>query len=154
VFVVNKWDLYADEVARREWVEYLREQFRMMPWAPIAFTTATKGRKAKEVIDVAQRLFRQSRTRVPTARLNTVLRDAVEANQPPADARGRPVRLFYATQVEEAPPTIVISTSAPRSVSETYQRYLHNAFRKALPYHEVPIRILLRGRTTAAAQAD
>jgi GTP-binding protein len=154
VFVVNKWDLYADEVARREWVEYLREQFRMMPWAPIAFTTATKGRKAKEVIDVAQRLFRQSRTRVPTARLNTVLRDAVEANQPPADARGRPVRLFYATQVEEAPPTIVISTSAPRSVSETYQRYLHNAFRKALPYDEVPIRILLRGRTTAAAQAD
>jgi GTP-binding protein len=154
VFVVNKWDLYAGDVARREWADYLREQFRMMPWAPIAFTTATQGRNVKGVIDVAQRLFRQSRTRVPTARLNTVLRDAVAANQPPADSRGRPVRLYYATQVEEAPPTIVISTSAPRSVAETYQRYLLNTFRRELPYHEVPIRLLLRGRGTAAEPAD
>jgi GTP-binding protein len=147
VFVVNKWDLYAADVRRKEWADYLREQFRMMPWAPVAFATAKSGRNVKAVIDVAQRLFRQSRTRVPTARLNTVLREAIETNQPPADTRGRPVRLYYATQVEAAPPTIVISTSAPRSVSEPYKRYLLNAFRKALPFHEVPIRLLLRGKS-------
>jgi GTP-binding protein len=147
VFVVNKWDLYAADVKRKEWVQYLRDEFRMMPWAPIAFTTAKSGRNVKAVIDVAQRLFRQSRTRVPTARLNAVLRSAVEANQPPADTRGRPVRLYYATQVEAAPPTVVISTSAPRSVSEPYKRYLLNTFRKALPFHEVPIRLLLRGKS-------
>ena len=147
VFVVNKWDLYAADVRRKEWADYLREQFRMMPWAPVAFATAKSGRNVKAVIDVAQRLFRQSRTRVPTARLNAVLRAAVETNQPPADTRGRPVRLYYATQVEAAPPTIVISTSAPRSVSEPYKRYLLNTFRKALPFHEVPIRLLLRGKS-------
>ncbi len=150
VFVVNKWDLYAADVKRTEWVQYLRDEFRMMPWAPIAFTTAKSGRNVKAVIDVAQRLFRQSRTRVPTARLNTVLRNAVEANQPPADQRGRPVRLYYATQVEAAPPTIVISTSAPRSVSEPYKRYLLKTFREALPFHEVPIRLLLRGKSAPA----
>ena len=147
VFVVNKWDLYAADVRRKEWADYLREQFRMMPWAPVAFATAKSGRNVKAVIDVAQRLFRQSRTRVPTARLNTVLREAIEANQPPADTRGRPVRLYYATQVEAAPPTIMISTSAPRSVTEPYKRYLLNTFRKALPFHEVPIRLLLRGKS-------
>jgi GTP-binding protein len=150
VFVVNKWDLYAADVKRKEWVQYLRDEFRMMPWAPIAFTTAKSGRNVKAVIDVAQRLFRQSRTRVPTARLNAVLRSAVEANQPPADTRGRPVRLYYATQVEAAPPTVVISTSAPRSVSEPYKRYLLNTFREALPFHEVPIRLLLRGKSAPA----
>jgi predicted GTPase len=41
----------------------------------------------------------------------------------------------------------VISTSAPRSVSEPYKRYLLNTFRKALPFHEVPIRLLLRGKS-------
>lgn len=126
----------------------------MMPWAPVAFVTATSGRNVKAVIDVAQRLFRQSRTRVATARLNTVLREAVEANQPPADTRGRPVRLYYATQVESAPPTIVISTSAPRSVSEPYKRYLLNAFRKALPFHEVPVRLLLRGKAAAGQDEE
>jgi GTP-binding protein len=154
VFVVNKWDLYAADVKRKEWADYLRDEFRMMPWAPVAFATAKSGRNVKAVIDTAQRLYRQSRTRVPTARLNTVLREAVEANQPPADTRGRPVRLYYATQVEAAPPTIVISTSAPRSVSEPYKRYLLNTFRKALPFHEVPIRLLLRGKSKESKDED
>ncbi len=154
VFVVNKWDLYAADVKKQEWEEYLRDTFRTMPWAPIAFVTATKGRNVKAVIDTAQRLYRQSRERTPTARLNTVLRQAVEINRPPADSRGRPVRLYYATQVEVAPPTIVISASAPRSLSEPYRRYLLNAFRKELPFHEVPIRLYVRGKSSADKTDD
>jgi len=98
------------------------------------------------VVDTARRLYRQSSTRIPTGRLNTVIRAAVEANQPPADGRGRPVRVYYATQVEVNPPTIVLSTSAPRSIPDPYQRYLVNALRKATPLTEVPIRLLVRGR--------
>ena len=55
-------------------------------------------------------------------------------------------RLYFATQVEVGPPTIVISASAPRSVSDPYRRYLLNAFRKELPFHEVPIRLYVRGK--------
>ena len=153
VFVVNKWDLYAADVKKREWAQYLRDTFRTMPWAPVAFVTATESRNVKATIDTAQRLFRQSRERVATARINTVLRQAVEANQPPADSRGRPVRLYFATQVEVAPPTIVISASAPRSVSDPYRRYLVNAFRKELPFREVPVRLYIRGKDSSAADA-
>jgi GTP-binding protein len=154
VFVVNKWDLYAADVKKREWAEYLRDTFRTMPWAPVAFVTATKGRNVKAVIDTAQRLYRQSRERASTSKLNTVLRQAVEANQPPADTRGRPVRLYFATQVDVGPPTIVISASAPKSVSDPYRRYLLNVFRKELPYHEVPIRLYVRGKTSDAAKEN
>jgi GTP-binding protein len=118
----------------------------------VEFVTAKNGRNVKTVIDTAQRLFRQSQTRVPTARLNTILRAAIDANQPPADTRGRPVRIYYATQVETAPPTIVLSTSAPKSLTEAYRRYLIGALRKQTPFHEVPIRLLVRGRTTEEKQ--
>jgi GTP-binding protein len=146
VFVVNKWDLYAGEVQTREWTQYLRDTFRTMPWAPVAFVTATKSRNVKAAIDTAQRLYRQSRTRVATAKLNDVLRDAVDANRPSPDGRGRPVRLYYATQVDVGPPTIVISASAPKSISEPYKRYLTGVFQKRLPFREVPVRLLLRGK--------
>jgi GTP-binding protein len=148
VLVVNKWDLYAGDVKQKEWVEYLRDTFRTMPWAPVEFVTATSGRNVKAVVDTAQRLFRQSRTRVPTAKLNTILRAAIAANQPPADTRGKPVRIFYATQVESTPPTIVLSTSAPKSVSEPYRRYLLGVLRKQTPFTEVPIKLIVRGRTS------
>ena len=149
VFVVNKWDLYAGDVQKREWNQYLRDTFRTMPWAPVAFVTATKSRNVKATIDTAQRLYRQSHTRVPTPRLNDILREAVDANRPPADIRGRPVRLYFATQVEVGPPTIVISASAPKSISEPYKRYLMNVFHKRLPFSEVPLRILVRGKKSA-----
>ena len=148
VLVVNKWDLYAGDVKQKEWVEYLRDTFRTMPWAPVEFVTATSGRNVKAVVDTAQRLFRQSRTRVPTAKLNTIVRAAIEANQPPADTRGKPVRIFYATQVESTPPTVVLSTSAPKSVSEPYRRYLLGVLRKQTPFTEVPIKLIVRGRTS------
>jgi len=154
VFVINKWDLYAGEVARKEWVDYLRETFRSMPWAPVEFTTATSGRNAKAVVDTAQRLFRQASTRIPTAKLNSVVRAAVESNRPPADGRGRPVRIYYATQVEVNPPTIVLSTSAPRSVSEPYKRYLVNTLREVTPLREVPIRLHVRGRGSDEEKED
>ncbi len=154
VFVVNKWDLYAGEVPRKEWVEYLRETFRTMPWAPVEFTTAKSGRNVKAVIDTAQRLYRQSSTRIPTSKLNQIVRDAIEANHPPADGRGRPVRVYYATQVEVNPPTVVLSTSAPRSVSEPYKRYLVNTLRETTPLSEVPIRLFVRGRGSDDEKED
>jgi GTP-binding protein len=122
-----------------------------MPWAPVEFVTATSARNVKAVVDTAQRLFRQSRARVPTAKLNTILRSAIAANQPPPDTRGRPVRIYYATQVEVAPPTIVLSTSAAKSVSEPYKRYLLSALRKQTPFREVPIKLFVRGRTKEEA---
>jgi GTP-binding protein len=153
VFVVNKWDLYAADVKKREWTQYLRDTFRTMPWAPVAFVTATRSRNVKATIDKAQRLYRQSHTRVPTPRLNDVLRGAVDANKPPADTRGRPVRLYFATQVEVGPPTIVISASAPRSISDPYKRYLINVFHRELPYSEVPIKLLFRGKKTGEGES-
>jgi len=135
-------------------VQYLRDTFRTMPWAPVEFVTAKNGRNVKAVIDTAQRLFRQSSSRVPTARLNTIIRAAVEANRPPADTRGRPVRIYYATQVETNPPTVVLSTSAPRSVTEPYKRYLLGVLRKETPFREVPIRLFVRGRTTGEKEEE
>ena len=54
LLVVNKWDLYAGDVERSEWAQYLRDTFRTMPWAPIAFVTATTGRNVKAAIDTTQ----------------------------------------------------------------------------------------------------
>ncbi len=150
VLVVNKWDLYAGDVERSEWSQYLRDTFRSMPWAPIAFVTAETGRNVKAAIDTAQRLFRQSQARVPTAALNTIIHAATQANHPPADHRGRPVRIYFATQIATAPPTIMLSTSSPQSITAPYKRYLLSSLRKQAPFTEVPIKLIIRGRKTGA----
>jgi GTP-binding protein len=56
------------------------------------------------------------------------------------------VRIYYATQVETAPPTIMLSVSAAAAMSQPYRRYLMNVLRKATVFREVPIKLLVRGR--------
>jgi hypothetical protein len=56
------------------------------------------------------------------------------------------VRVYYATQVQSSPPTIVLFVNNPSHVSETYQRFIINRFRELLPYAEVPIKLVMRGR--------
>jgi len=152
IFVVNKWDLYAGKVPTDKWVSYLHETFRTMHYAPIAFITGQTGKNAKALLNHAQMLFKQSQTRVSTAGLNKLLRAAVERNQPPLH-HGRRIKIYYATQVGAAPPTIVLFCSNPHALDNTYRRYLLGVFRDELSYSEVPIKLYLRQRESEPAPA-
>jgi GTP-binding protein len=160
VLVVNKWDL-AKQIIReqrqaggkvpddrqlmQEYREYLNAELRNLDYAPVAFVTATEGRNVQAVLDTAQRLFKQARLRISTGRLNQVIRRVLEERTPSTPSGNRP-KIYYATQVETAPPSIVLVVNRPVLIDETYQRFMINRLRELLPYPEVPIRLLLRPR--------
>jgi GTP-binding protein len=75
----------------------------------------------------------------------------VFSERAPSTPHGQRVRVYYATQTDVAPPTIVLFVNNPEVVHETYQRFMINRFRELLPYDEVPIRLLLRGRVKGQA---
>ena len=145
VFVVNKWDLMVDSLTTDRWVRYLRDTFRTMWHVPIAFITGKTGKNVKALLNHAQMLFKQSRSRVATATLNKMLRAALEHSPPPLYRNKRP-KIYYSTQVAEEPPTIVLFCNNPQALSAQYQRYLLSVFRDQLSFGEVPIKLYLRKR--------
>jgi GTP-binding protein len=145
IFVVNKWDLMAGSMPMDKWVTYLRDTFRTMLYVPIAFITGQTGKNVKAMLNHAQMLFKQSRMRLSTAQLNKLLRAAIEENPPPTH-QNRRARIFFATQVAEQPPTIVLFCNDPKLISQGYQRYLLGVFREQLRFNEVPIKLYLRRR--------
>ena len=146
IFVVNKWDLYAGKVATEEWAKYIQDTFRTMRFAPVAFVTGKTGKNTKMLLNHAQMLYRQANERIGTGELNRLLEAAVAYNEPPMHKNRRP-KLYYATQVAVAPPTIVIFASDPKSIGADYERYLLNYFRDHLPFGEIPIKLCLRQRS-------
>ena len=145
MFVVNKWDMTGGSMPTDKWVGYLRDTFRTMWYAPIAFITGQTGKNVKAMLNHSQMLFRQSLQRVPTGRLNKLVRAALEQNPPPAFQNHRP-KVYYATQVAIQPPTVVLFCNDPRAISPQYQRYLLKVFREQLKFAEVPIKLYLRKR--------
>jgi GTP-binding protein len=164
IVVVNKWDLAKEQAQslRKEnaghkevavddrelmekYREYLDEEIKHLDYAPIAFITAKDKRNVQTVLDLSQRLFKQANERVSTSKLNNAIRQMME-ERGPSTPSGRRARVYYATQTDTAPPTIVLFVNNPNYLNETYQRYMVNRFRELLPYAEVPIRLMIRGR--------
>ena len=152
IFVVNKWDLAADADISK-WADYLFKNFAHMRHVPIAVITAKTGRNVKKLINLAQSIYKQARTRVPTGHLNRVLRAAVK-NWPPPMRQNRTPRILFATQVATEPPTIVIKCNAAELFDEDYKRYLLGVFREQLPFKEVPIKLYFRSKDMDPDQAE
>ena len=150
IFVVNKWDLYYQQMPTERWVTYLRDTFQTMWHVPIAFITAETGKNVKALLNHSQMLFKQSLSRVTTGRLNRLIGEAVEHHPPPLHHHRRP-KIYYATQVGTQPPTIVLMCNEPKAFPNTYRRYLLGVLRDRLSFGEVPIKMYLKKRAEAEA---
>ena len=142
--VVNKWDLAVGKTT----AEYERYFGKIMPglkFAPIVFTSATEDMNVLGVLDIVRKLHKQSTIRVPTADLNQAVQQAI-THRKPSPKKNKLPRIYYATQVSVNPPTLLLFVNYPELFSASYKRYLANYFRKVLPFHEIPIRIVFRER--------
>jgi GTP-binding protein len=146
MLVVNKWDLARGQVAGGDYEAYFDKVFPEISYAPICLTSATTGMNVHQTIRLAEQLFDQSRLRVPTGLLNTVIRQIAAQRGPSHKAGTRPPKILYVSQITTCPPTIVCFVNDVRSFDHSYQRYLLNQLRQRLPYAEVPIRLLFRSR--------
>ena len=159
IFVVNKWDLakemirtrrkegeeMRDEDIMEEYRDYLNQELRHLDYAPMVFITAKDGKNVQMVIDLAQHLFHQTNERLSTAKVNQAVRQILEERQPSTPS-GRRARIYYATQIDVAPPTIVLFVNNPDYFDQAYSRFIVNRLRDILPYPEVPIRLVVRRR--------
>ena len=157
VLVMNKWDLAMEKTRKNrpdiddttlmeEFGKYLDETLVNLDFAPIVFFTAKDSKNVQIVLDTAQRLFNQASTRLTTGQLNRSVRQILQ-EKVPSTPSGRKARIYYATQTSVAPPPSSSSSTTPNSSNESYQRFMVNRFRELLPFGEVPMKLVLRGRT-------
>jgi GTP-binding protein len=147
LFAVNKWDLVEKETGTTEaFTLRLHEVFPLLTGAPILYVSAKTGIRVSRIPAVVRDLNEERHRRVSTHELNEILQSALNRRQPPVRKDGKPVRLFYATQTEEIPPTFIIFASDPRAVASSYEGYLRNTFRERLGIHAAPIRLVFRER--------
>jgi GTPase len=146
IIVANKWDLVAKETNTAvQFERSLHQRAPALRWVPVLFTSALTGLRVHKVLDLVLEVAANRELRIPTNRVNEVLRKLIERKNPPM-FRGLQVRMQYASQVAVKPPTIVIFANHPKGVPEHYMRYLHNGFRAAWGFMGTPLRLRLRAK--------
>ena len=94
-------------------------------------------------------LFKQSRSRISTPKLNKIIKEALIKHPPPLANNKRRPRIYYAAQIGIEPPTIMLKCNNPNSFNKTYRRYLLGVLRDSLDFGEVPIRMVLEKRSSS-----
>ena len=147
VLLANKWDLMDDE-ARRQFGVDLERKLYFVDWAPLLRVSARTGRGVEKIWGLVDKVLAERSRRIPTAALNQWLGQATERTPPPP-ARGRSVKVRYATQARVDPPELVLFTSGP--LTPSYRRYLERDLRRTFGFEGTPVRLVVRVRTRERA---
>lgn len=144
LIVVNKWDaIEKDDKTMKKFEEDIRENMAFLSYAPIVYISALTGQRTHRVLEWVKYISEQQNMRIPTARLNEVIGEALRLNPPPTD-KGKKCRILYGTQVGVKPPKFVIYVNEPELVHFSYERYLVNQIRQNFGFDGTPIWLLIR----------
>ncbi len=147
IAVCNKWDL----VEKDTWTapDFQRDAGRRAPFlrhVPFLFVSALTGLRVRKTLELVLAVAERRRHRIPTHEVNEVVEELAR-RQPPPHARGRAVRIKYATQAETAPPTFILFSNLPDEIPVHYRRFIVNGLRDRWGFEGVPLRLRLRKST-------
>ncbi|KAB2969454.1 MAG: ribosome biogenesis GTPase Der [Thermoanaerobaculia bacterium] len=146
VVAINKWDLLEEEGRERIEQTWLRLA-EVLAGPPRVNLSALTGRGAERVFAAVDEARRGYRLEIPTGELNRAFEGWLRQHQPPV-VEERPWKLFYASQVATGPPTFMLFANRALPISHSYRRYLENRLRESFGLGGVPVRLVIRRRST------
>ncbi len=139
VVLLNKWDL-CDTEQREDVTEQVGQRLHFVGDAPVLRISALTGKNVGRLWPALAESIEHYRTRIPTRRVNDVVRAAQVEHPAPAGAR-----ILYATQGATDPPTFTLF--ANREVPRTWLRYIERRLRDDLGLGSTPIKLRVRRRS-------
>ncbi len=144
LIVINKWDIREDK-NYEDAVNDIRDELKFLHYAPLITISAKTGMRVHKILDQITAIFRRYKQRIPTSKLNDVLREAINRHHLPS-YNGAYVKIKFATQYETKPPKIALISNRPDGVHFSYKRYLSNFIRSRFDFEGVPLDIVARKR--------
>jgi len=126
----NKWDLIAKQTNTHleHWQRFC-DEVPFLGYAPWFTTSALTRQRTGRILEKVWEIHEQRQKRITTSVLNEFMEGVIRYQQPRAQSGGLG-KIYYATQVESAPPTFILSVNEPKFFARNYLRYINNQIRK------------------------
>ena len=140
VVILNKHELLDDAEARSDLDWQVKERLRFIGDAPVLKMSARTGKGVHKLLPALSMSIEDYHRRVPTRRVNEVIRAAQQAQPAPHG-----VKVLYATQAATDPPTFTLF--ANREIPPTELRSLERRLRESFDLGATPIKMRVRRRS-------
>ena len=139
VVALNKWEL-LDAEQRADVAHQVADRLHFVGEAPVLKISALTGKGVFKLWPALSMSIEDYHRRVPTRRVNEVIRAAQQAQPGPHG-----VKVLYATQAATDPPTFTLFSN--KEVPATYLRYLERMLREAFDLGATPVKMRVRKRS-------
>ncbi|HOJ92679.1 MAG TPA: ribosome biogenesis GTPase Der [Dictyoglomaceae bacterium] len=146
LIVFNKTDLIPSLKQRREFEKGLKYLLAPFDYFPYIFTSAITGYNVKKIISWVERLYQVRNMRIPTAQVNRAIQESLEKVN--FSKKGKTLKIYYATQVDIAPPKFIFFVNEPEAMSKNAQKYFEKYLRNYFSFTGTPIKIEVRKRSS------
>ncbi len=149
IILVNKMDMIVpSSEARNAVLKHVRERLYFISYAPILLISAKTREGIRKIPETIVHVYNQALKRVGTGQLNRAIEQITSLQRPPS-YMGKPLKIYYATQLEGKPPAFLLFVNKPEGFKENYLRFLENNLRTMLGFENAPIKLLLRSKESS-----
>ena len=163
IFVVNKWDLYANAVREAQtkkrssprrrnnapelslFGQWVQQQMFFLDYAPVIFTSARSGFHLDRLLETIRYVAGQLKQSIPTAVLNRALHDAFR-KQSSSGKSGARLKFYYAVQVKQNPPAFLLFVNRKELFTQHHEKHLARELRQAFGYEGCPLLFIPKER--------
>jgi GTP-binding protein len=138
VVLLNKWEM-LDAEQHQELKYQMSRMLHFIGESPVLQISALSGKGVHKLLPALAGTIEDYHRRVPTRKVNQVLRAAQSAQPAPHGAK-----VLYATQGATDPPTFTLF--ANKELHHSYLRYLERSLREAFDMGSTPIKLRVRKR--------
>lgn len=147
VVLINKWDLYEKETnSTKKFEEDIKEKLAPFNDVPILFISALTKQRIFKALENSIEVFKNRKQRISTPEINNVMLKEIENYPPPAN-KGKYIKIKFVTQLPTHAPTFAFFCNSPKSVKESYRRFLENKLRLHYNFTGVPLKLFFRSKS-------
>ncbi len=144
LIVFNKTDLFPSLKERREFEKIVPQILQPFDYFPFIFTSAIRNYNVKKILPWVDKLFELRNMRIPTSQVNRAIEEALSKTN--FSKKGKILKVYYATQVDVAPPTFVFFVNEPEIMNKNVVKYFEKFLRSYFGWIGTPIKIEVRKR--------
>lgn len=146
IIAINKWDIVEkDQNTMEQYTKNIKKIHPHLDHIPLLFLSALTGNRVQKVYDEINRIMEEYERHITTGELNRFIGSLAD-RLPVSTYRGKPLKLYYATQAGVRPPEFVMFVNHPDAMSTNVIRFLENNIREKWGFLGVPLRIVVRKR--------
>lgn len=137
IIVANKWD-----IAKSGIVDEIEKAFFFIPYSPFVPVSALHKWNIDEVFKQIIKVYDQYTSNVSTSKIAGLSFKFSAEHSIPSK-----LKIFYATQIDTAPPTISVFVNFPELFTESVKRAYESFLRKNVnEFENIPLKIMVKAR--------